>query len=116
MNSLVANRDAQPLEGGVGAAMEPAAVKAAGRPRLSLKKLAFVSAVVAVAAGATWYGHDWWTLGRFLRTTDDAYVGADVITIAPNVGGLVTSVPVNDNQVVHAGDLLVKIDDRDYRA
>lgn len=48
--------------------------------------------------------------------TDDAYVGGDITVIAPKVPGYIRMVAVADNQFVHKGDLLVKIDDRDYRA
>jgi membrane fusion protein (multidrug efflux system) len=58
----------------------------------------------------------WWTVGRFLESTDDAYVGGDITVISPKVPGYILSASVTDNQFVHAGDLLVKIDDRDYRA
>ena len=54
--------------------------------------------------------------GRFIESTDDAYVGGDVTVIAPKVSGFIADVAVTDNQAVHAGDLLVKLDDRDYRA
>ncbi|MBV8156647.1 MAG: HlyD family secretion protein [Dyella sp.] len=68
--------------------------------------------LVAVAV----YGAHWWSVGRFIEDTDDAYVGGDVTVIGPKVPGYIEQVAVTDNQVVHAGDLLVKIDDRDYRA
>src|SRR6185312_714110 len=48
--------------------------------------------------------------------TDDAYVGGDLTVIGPKVPGYISELPVRDNQLVHAGDLLVRIDDRDYRA
>jgi membrane fusion protein (multidrug efflux system) len=48
--------------------------------------------------------------------TDNAYVRSDVTSLAPKVGGYVTAVEVKDNQAVHAGDILFRIDDRDYRA
>jgi membrane fusion protein (multidrug efflux system) len=94
------------------AAVSPA--RAATRPRL--KRLGLAGLGLAAAIGAAWYGHDWWTVGRFQESTDDAYVGGDVTVIAPKVAGLIAAVPVTDNQPVHAGDLLVKLDDRDYRA
>ena len=71
---------------------------------------------VLLALAAVGYAHHWWTVGRFVRTTDDAYVGGDVTVIAPKVAGFIERVAVADNQFVHAGDLLVKLDDRDYRA
>ncbi|MEC4593837.1 MULTISPECIES: HlyD family secretion protein [Nitrospirillum] len=60
-------------------------------------------------------GARWWTTGRFMIETDDAYVRADVVTIAPRVAGNVVAVVVADNQRVRAGDVLARIDDRDYR-
>ncbi|HEV2691590.1 MAG TPA: HlyD family secretion protein [Verrucomicrobiae bacterium] len=71
---------------------------------------------VLAVIGVTWFAYDWWTVGRFIESTDDAYIGGDVTTIAPKVAGFITQLAVTDNQPVHAGDLLVKLDDRDYRA
>ena len=71
-------------------------------------------AAVAVLAGASWYGWDYWTVGRFLVSTDDAYVKADNTTIAPKVSGY-PEVLVGDNQRVKAGQVLARIDDRDFR-
>ena len=80
-----------------------------------LRQLGLAGAALLAAAAAAWYGHDWWTVGRFIESTDDAYVGGDVTVIAPKVAGFIAEVAVTDNQAVHAGDLLVKLDDRDYR-
>jgi membrane fusion protein (multidrug efflux system) len=88
----------------------------ARRPRVSRKQLGLAGAALLVGLGVSWYGHDWWTVGRFIESTDDAYVGGDVTVIAPQVAGFIAQVAVTDNQAVHAGDLLVKLDDRDYRA
>ena len=85
----------------------------AAAPRRRLAKPFLATAVVA--ALAAWGAH-WWTSSRFVEDTDDAYVGGDVTVIASKVAGYVESVAVTDNQAVHRGDLLVKIDDRDYRA
>jgi membrane fusion protein (multidrug efflux system) len=62
------------------------------------------------------YGFDWFTTGRFIESTDDAYVGGDVTDIAPQVSGVIAKIAVTDNQFVHAGDLLLQIDDRDFAA
>jgi len=82
-------------------------------PRRALAKPLIATAVVAALAG---WGAHWWTSGRFVEETDDAYVGGDVTVIASKVAGYVEAVAVTDNQSVRRGDLLVKIDDRDYRA
>lgn len=88
----------------------------ATRPGLGRKRLATIVAVAIVAGGLITYATHWWSTGRFLEETDDAYVGGDVTVIGPKVPGYLTEVLVIDNQAVHAGDLLARIDDRDYRA
>ena len=50
--------------------------------------------------------YDYFVEGRFLVSTDDAYVGASTAIIAAKATGHLTAVPVVDNQVVHQGDLL----------
>src|SRR5260370_15718227 len=84
--------------------------------RAIVKRLALGGLALLIALTAAWYGHQWWTVGRFIESTDDVYVGGDVTVIAPKVAGFIAEVAVTDNQAVHAGDLLVKLDDRDYRA
>ncbi len=83
---------------------------------VSRRQLGLAGAALLIGIGAAWYGYHWWTVGRFIESTDDAYVGGDVTVIAPKVAGFIAKVAVTDNQAVHAGDLLVKLDDRDYRA
>ena len=77
----------------------------------------FVVPVLILAAlgygGKTAY--DYFVEGRFLVSTDDAYVGADTSIIAAKAMGHLTAVPVVDNQIVHKGDLLAAIDDGDYQ-
>ncbi len=86
------------------------------RARLSTKRLALVGAALAVLAGGAWYGHDWWTTGRFIESTDDAYIGGNVTSIAPHVAGFVEAVLVSDNQRVKSGQVLVRLDQRDFKS
>jgi membrane fusion protein, multidrug efflux system len=86
------------------------------RPTMTHRQLAIVIAALVVGVAAASYGHHWWTVGRFIESTDDAYVGGNVTVVAPKVAGFVAQVAVADNQPVHAGDLLIKLDDRDYQA
>ena len=79
-----------------------------------IKRLLTVSAAVALLAGAGWYGWDYWRVGRFLVSTDDAYVKADNTTVAPKVSGYVSEVLVGDNEPVKAGQVLARIDARDF--
>ena len=79
-----------------------------------LRRLLMAGAALAVLAGASWYGYDYWTVGRFEVSTDDAYVKADNTTIVPKVSGYLHEVLVGDNERVKAGQVLARIDDRDY--
>ncbi len=66
-------------------------------------------------AGGVYYGSYWWTEGRFLVSTDDAYVKADLSVISAKVAGNITAVPIKENAAVKAGDTLAQIDVRDYQ-
>ena len=54
-------------------------------------------------------------MGRFEVSTDDAYVKADSTTIAPKVSGYIAAVAVGDNEQVKVGQILARIDDRDFK-
>jgi membrane fusion protein (multidrug efflux system) len=80
-----------------------------------------VRAAVVLGGGAALVilgvlGLGWWTHGRFIQSTNDAYLRADQVTVAPKVQGYVEDVMVADNQDVVAGQPLVRIDTRSYRA
>ncbi|MGH6996528.1 MAG: HlyD family secretion protein, partial [Stellaceae bacterium] len=87
----------------------------AAKLRLSRRNLALAALGLATLA-AFWYGEQWWTVGRFVETTDDAYVGGDVTPIAPHVAGFVAQILVTDNQQVHKGQPLIRLDVRDFQA
>ena len=61
------------------------------------------------------FGYGYLTTGRDLESTDDAYVKADSTIVSPKVSGYLADVLVGDNQAVKAGQLLARIDDRDFR-
>jgi membrane fusion protein, multidrug efflux system len=83
--------------------------------RVSRRKLALGAIAVLAAAGAAWFGYDWWTVGRFTVSTDDAYVEAYNTTLAAKVPGYVARVLVTDNSKVRTGDIIATIDDGDYK-
>ncbi|MDE3816606.1 HlyD family secretion protein [Sinorhizobium meliloti] len=98
---------------GEAAAAGQADAEISASPKRRRKILPVLGLVLLGAAG--WYGYDWWTNGRFLVSTDDAYIEGDIATISPKVSGYVAKVDVVANQHVKAGDPLVTLDDGDYR-
>ncbi|SOE95331.1 membrane fusion protein, multidrug efflux system [Burkholderia sp. D7] len=83
--------------------------------RRSGKRLILVAlGIVALVLAGVWLAR-WWTVGRFIESTDDAYLQADSVTVAPKVSGYVTDVYVGDNATVKAGDPLVRLDTRQYQ-
>jgi membrane fusion protein (multidrug efflux system) len=82
--------------------------------RQVLWRAALALAAALAVAGAADFGHYYLTTGRYFETTDDAYVKADSTIIAPKVSGYISEVLVADNEKVAAGQLLARIDDRDF--
>jgi membrane fusion protein (multidrug efflux system) len=86
--------------------------------RLSGARLREAALGIAVAAGlfaGARYGYDYWTTGRYLVSTDDAYVDAHSALISPKVSGYISEVRVDDNQIVKVGQVIARIDPRDYQ-
>jgi len=116
--AVAPTRDLSPLAPAVGreiaaapAAAAPPAVRASRSPRRFILPVVFLAAL----GYGGYLAYDWFVEGRFLVSTDDAYVGADTAIIAAKVAGHVTEVAVANNAAVRAGDLLVRLDDGDYR-
>jgi membrane fusion protein (multidrug efflux system) len=87
----------------------------AARSRLKLRPILLAAGAAVLLAASGSYARDWWNTGRFLVSTDDAYVQADNTLISPKVSGYISDVLVQDNQPVKAGQVLARIDDRDYQ-
>jgi membrane fusion protein, multidrug efflux system len=79
------------------------------------RKRILLGAAAAVLLAAGWFGYDYMTTGRFLISTDDAYVRAYNTTLGAKVSGYVSAFLVDDNTKVHSGDVIARIDDGDYR-
>src|SRR6185437_3684566 len=101
---------AQPPQKPVGEKKADAAQ--ASRRRRPLLRIGLVL-LAGVAIGA---GYLWWDNASHYESTDDAFIAARQIAIAPQVTGYVTAVPVTDNENVEAGAVIAKLDDRDYQA
>jgi membrane fusion protein (multidrug efflux system) len=87
------------------------------RPSQKAVKRAALALLLALGIAAVAdFGYGYLTTGRYLESTDDAYVKADSTIISPKVSGYIAQVLVGDNQPVTAGQLLARIDDRDFRS
>ena len=95
---------------------EATPVAAVAQPEKKKGSRRFVMPVIGLAllAAAGWYGYEWWTNGRFMISTDDAYIEGDIAAISPKISGYIAAVSVVANQVVKAGDPLVTLDNGDY--
>jgi membrane fusion protein (multidrug efflux system) len=100
------------LSGGEIAVSNPDAPR--GRRRRT-RSLLLSAAALAVLTAAGYFGNYWWTVGRFMVSTDDAYVGADTTTLAAKIPGYIAAIDVANNQHVRAGDVIARIDDGDYQ-
>ena len=83
--------------------------------KISAKKALLAAALASSVIAGSIEGYRYYETGRFLISTDDAYLKADSTTIAPKVSGYIATVLVDDNQAVEAGAILAWIDDRDYQ-
>jgi membrane fusion protein, multidrug efflux system len=86
-------------------------VEPRSRRRLLGIPLAFLALIVVAFAG-----HWWFVEGRWIESTDNAYVQGDITVLSPRIDGDISAVPVTDNQRVRAGDPLVELDPADWRA
>ena len=93
-----------------------AAAPVKSRRQFRLRNLALAGLAFAITVAGIAYGRYWWTVGRFIESTDDAYAGGNVTSVAPHVAGFVAQILVTDNQYVSAGQLLIRLDARDFQA
>src|SRR5579862_4828585 len=112
MDAPVRNRQVQ-IEPPARAPGAAAANEAAPGRRLSARTRVLLVAIGigALVLGGVWGVH-WWLVGRFIESTDDAYLQADSVTVAPKVSGYIAEVYVADNQFVPAGAPLARLDSR----
>jgi membrane fusion protein, multidrug efflux system len=96
---------------------QPEAAQAPGEhSRKGLSRRPVVLAIGAMLLiGAVGGGYLYLDSSEHFQSTDDAFIAARQTALAPKVAGYITAVPVTDNQHVDAGDVIARIDDRDYR-
>jgi membrane fusion protein, multidrug efflux system len=88
---------------------------AAQPAKANRRKAVFFGAVALLAVASGAYGAHWFLVGRFHVSTDDAYVRANNTTLGARVSGHIAAIVPRDNALVHAGDVVFKIDDGDYK-
>jgi membrane fusion protein (multidrug efflux system) len=88
---------------------------AVAAPKAGKRKMVFMGVAALLALAAAAYGVHWVLVGRFHVATDDAYVRANNTTLGARVSGHIAAIFPRDNAVVHAGEVIFKIDDGDYR-
>ncbi|HEY0269582.1 MAG TPA: biotin/lipoyl-binding protein, partial [Sphingomonas sp.] len=88
-----------------------------GKKRLSRRArlVPLILLAIALVCVAIWFVH-YETRGKYVESTNDAFIQSDAVTVSPRISGYVEQVYVGDNQNVKAGAPLVRIDPRDYRA
>ena len=103
------NKSSGKDDGGGGGKQDKKQDEAAKKSSPWIKVIGLVVVLIAIAAGIYYY-----LANRNLESTDDAYTDGRALTISPKVSGYVIELLVNDNQRVKAGDVLARIDPRDY--
>src|SRR5450432_2581602 len=91
------------------------AATASAAPKSGRRRLVLTGIVTLLALAAASYGVHYILVGRFLVSTDDAYVRANNTTLGARVSGHIATIFPGDNAVVHTGDVILRIDDGDYR-
>ncbi len=107
--------DPQPAVSEAPATVEPAVAVTATKKKRSARSFVLPIVVLGLLGAAGWYGHAYWTDGRFMVSTDDAYIQADMSYVSPKISGYVSAVNVQENQQVKAGEPLFTIDGGDYQ-
>jgi membrane fusion protein (multidrug efflux system) len=93
----------------------PEAAAVSARPKSGRRRMILIGVGALLALAAASYGVYYVLVGRFHVATDDAYVRANNTTLGARVSGHIASIFPGDNALVHAGDVIFKIDDGDYR-
>lgn len=82
---------------------------------LSVKKIILGVLGLSLLTAGLMKGRSWWETGRFMVSTNDAYIHTDTTVVSPQVQGYISDLPIQANQRVQRGDILVKLDGGDFR-
>jgi membrane fusion protein (multidrug efflux system) len=119
LSDETARRPAEPdrraIEKPAAAPVAPAVAAASATPKSGRRRVIMMGIGVLLALAAAGYGIDYLLVGRFLVSTDDAYVRANSTMLGARVSGHIAAILPADNAVVRTGDVIFRIDDGDYR-
>jgi membrane fusion protein (multidrug efflux system) len=85
-----------------------------GKVRVTRTRLLFGAVAALAIAGGSIYFHHWYVVSRFIQSTNNAYLRADQVSMAPRVSGYVSDIYVQNNDEVTAGQPLIRVDARRY--
>ena len=85
------------------------------KPKRSRRTLILPLVILALLGFGAIKGYNYFVSGRFIYSTNDAYIQANITPISAKVAGYLTAVPIIDNTPVHAGEVLARIDQGDYQ-
>ena len=112
--ALKKNTNEIPAPAPIQAPAQSSAQPTAPKKPLPIRRIVLIAAAVIALGAVADYGYGYITLGRFQISTDDAYVKADTSVLSAKVAGLVTETPVRNNTPVKAGDVVLRLDGKDY--
>ena len=75
-----------------------------------MRKTVLISILALLLLSGLWWLKNWWTVGRFVESTNNAYTQADIAIISAKVAGIVGKVNVSNNEQVQAGDILISLE------
>jgi membrane fusion protein (multidrug efflux system) len=110
-----AETDRPAIEKPAATPVAPAAAAASATPKSGRRRMVIMGVGLVLALAAAGYGVHYFVVGRFLVSTDDAYVRANNTMLGARVSGHIAAILAGDNAVVRTGDVVFRIDDGDYR-
>jgi len=96
-------------------AVDKPAVPSAAAPKSGKRRFVLMGIIALLALAAAGYGVHYFLVGRFFVSTDDAYVRANNTMLGARVTGHIAAILPGDNTLVHKGDVILRIDDGDYK-
>jgi len=105
----------RPVEQPVSDAPSAAPAEEVAKPKSALRKKVLIGVGALAILAGIYFGIHYFVVGRYMVSTDDAYVRSNNTTVGAKIAGHISRINVGDNARVGAGNVVFKIDDGDYR-